>query len=156
MRWAVLVIFGTIGLVLFAGGARWGLESYPVYRDSISTRGTVVDLYEEKGGKSSDVVYYPVVEFLTGSNAKVRFRDGTGALGAPAYETGAPVNVLYDPVHPADARIGSFMQLWSGPLTAWGIGLVLLFLTLLLFVKIGRFEKGLKALGSGKRRESGS
>jgi hypothetical protein len=154
MRWAVLLFFGTIGLAALVAGTIWGLESYPVFRDTVPAQGTVVEEFADKAGKTSEVVYFPVVEFSIAGNDKVRFRSVTGSIGSPEYEAGTTVDVLYDPRNPADARIGSFKQLWSGPLTTGGLGLILFLLSLLLFVKIGRFEKGLKVLGSGKKEES--
>jgi hypothetical protein len=154
MRWAVLLIFGTIGLAALVAGTIWGLESYAVFRDNVSTRGTVVEEFADKAGKTSEVVYFPVVEFSTTGNGKVCFRSVIGSIGSPGYDTGTTVDVLYDPRNPSNARIGSFKQLWQGPLTTGGLGLILFLLSLLLFVKIGRFEKGLKAVGSGKKEKS--
>jgi uncharacterized protein DUF3592 len=153
MRWAVLLIFGTIGLAALAGGTIWGLDVYPVFRDTIQVRGTVVEEVAEKSAPSSDVAYFPVVEFTAAGDGTVRFRASTGSEGAPGHEVGDAVDVLYDPRNPTNARIGSFGQLWSGPLTTGGLGLILFLLTLLLFIKIGRFEKGIKAVGSGKKEE---
>lgn len=150
MRWAQLFIFGIIGVAALIGGTTMGLEYYPILRDNTTTQGLVVELQREKSGATSDVLFFPVVEFSTGTNAKVRFRANAVSEGDPAYEVGTTVDVLYDPRSPANARTGSVTHLLLGPLTAWGIGLVIILLSLLLFVKIGRFEKGLKALGSGK------
>jgi hypothetical protein len=144
------LIFGTIGLAGLVAGMRWGLESYPVFRDNVQAQGTVVELAKEKSGVASGFVQVPVVEFSTQNNAKLRFRAGTGSDGVPGYEVGTTVDVLYDPRDPANARIGSFGQLWSAPLTAGVIGLLLMLLSILLFIKIGRFEKGLKSMGPGR------
>ena len=155
MKWAVLLIFGTIGLAALSVGTMWGLESYPLFRDSVSTQGTVVDQYEKKDDKTSDVVYFPVIEF-SGTNAeKVRFQGSAGSTGAPGYEAGTPVDVLYDPRNPANAWIGSFKQLWMGPLTAGGIGFVLSLLSIVLFLKIGRFEKHLQSMGPRRKEDRG-
>ena len=154
MRWAVLLIFGTIGLAALVAGTIWSLESYPIFRDNVSTRGDVVGEYTEKAGKTSEVVYFPVVEFSIAGGVKMRFRSAVGSTGSPEYETGTMVDVLYDPRNPANARIGSFKSLLMGPLTTGGLGIILFLLSLMLFVKIGRFEKGLKALGSGKKEKS--
>ena len=149
MKWAMLLIFGTIGQAALVAGTRWGLESYPVFRDNAQTQGTVVELAVEKDGTASGFVQLPVVEFSTPNNAKVRFRAGAGSDGDPEYDVGTTIDVLYDPRDPANARIGSFGQLWSAPLMAGGFGLALVLLSILLFVKIGRFEKGIKAMGPG-------
>jgi hypothetical protein len=156
MRWAQLFFFGTIGLTALIGGIIWGLESYPIIRDYVSAQGTVVGQEEERNSQTSGFAYYPVVEFTTASNAKVRFRAGAGSDRTPEYEVGTTVDVLYDLRNPANARIGSFKQLLAGPVMATGIGLTLLLLSLLLFVKIGRFERDLNAMGSGNSKRSPS
>jgi hypothetical protein len=151
MRWAVLLIFGTIGLAALAGGTIWGLEVYPVFRDNVSARGTVVEAGAEKSVAAPPGTSSPLVEFTTAGGVKVRFRARTGWESSSGHEVGDEVDVLYDPRNPDDARIGSVGQLWAGPLTTGGLGLLLLALSLLLFVKIGRFEKGIKSVGAGKK-----
>jgi hypothetical protein len=151
MKWAVLLIFGTIGLAALIGGTKWGLESYPISRNYVSAQGTVVEYAMEKNDKKNTIMYYPVVEFLTASNAKVRFRSTEGSDGTPAYETGATVDVMYDLRSPSNARIGSIKELWTAPIMAGGVGMVLLLLSIVLFVKIGSFEKHLKSMGPLKK-----
>jgi hypothetical protein len=151
MKWAQLLVFGTIGLALLSLGGIWGLGVYPIFRDTVSSQGTVVDLYVEGSGDSHDAVMLPVVEFVARNGVKVRFRAGGGSGSASEYEKGTRVDVLYDPNSPGTAYIGSYSQLWQRPLFAGGIGLVLIFLSVLLFKKIGSFERALTSFGSGKK-----
>ena len=155
MRWAVLLLFGTIGLAALISGTRWGLESWPLYRESVSALGTVVDQFQKKDDKTSEVVFFPVVEFSTPTSEKVRFRGSAGSSNIPGYEAGTTVDVFYDPRNPANARIGSLKQLWTVPLTAGAIGLVLLLLSAALFVKIGRFERHLQSMGPRNKEDKG-
>jgi len=147
MKWAVLLIFGTIGLAALIGGTLWGLESYPIIQANVSTQGTVVDQYQNKNEVTSEVIYYPVIEFSTTGAEKVRFRSSMGSAGAPAYDTGTLIDILYDPRNPMNAMIGSFKQLMMGPVITGGVGLVITLLSIVLFMKIGRFEKHLQAMG---------
>jgi hypothetical protein len=151
MKWAVLLIFGTIGLAALIGGVIWGLESYPVFHTNESTQGTVVDQFQKKNEKTFEVVYFPVIEFISTKAERVRFQSSAGSTGAPAYDAGTIVDVLYDPHNPKNAMIGSFKQLWLGPLTTGGIGFILLLLSIVLFVKIGRFEQHLQSMGPYKK-----
>ena len=131
----------------------WGLESYPLLRANVSTQGTVVDQYQKKNEKTSEIVYYPVIEFSKTSAEKVRFQSNAGSAGAPAYEVGTSVDVLYDPHNPVNAMIGSFRELLTGPLMTAGTGLLLLVLSIILFLKIGRFEKHLQSMGLHKKED---
>ncbi len=151
MKWLQLFIFGTIGVALLVIGTIQGRERYPIFRDTVPARGTIVELREERSSPSSVTVYVPVVEFSTRSNARMRFRSEPGSEGVPGYEVGAEVEVLYDPRDPLHARIGSVMQLWAGPLAAGCTGLTIILLSCVLFVKIGRFEKDLRSAGAGRK-----
>ncbi len=156
MKWAQLFFFGTIGLAALIGGIIWGFEVYYILRDNVSALGTVVELETVRNGQTSDVTLRPVVEFITANNATVRFRVHPGPDNTAEYEVGTTVDVLYDPRNPANARIGSFKKVLTGPMMAAGIGLMLLLLSILLFVKIGRFENKLKSIGSGNSRRTSS
>lgn len=151
MKWVQLLIFGTSGLALLLVGISWGLEAYPICRDNVFTSGTVVDLYADRSGNTSDAVVLPVIEFTIRNNTKVRFRADAGTINPAEFEKGSTINVLYDPNNPSNARIGSYTQLWRGPLIAGAMGLLITLLSLLLFIKIGRFERALGALGSDSK-----
>ena len=155
MRWLQLFVFGSIGLALMVYGTIQAHERYPIFRDNIPTRGTLVELHEERNTTGPGTAYFPVIEFSTGNNERLRFQSAAGSEDAAGYEIGAEVDVLYDPRDPMHARTGSFAQLWEGPLAAGCIGLTIVLLSCLLFVKIARFEKSLEALrpgGSGATR----
>ena len=51
-------------------------------------------------------------------------------VGDPPYARGDEVQVVYDPEHPTDARIDTFMGLWLLPLGEAVIGLVVAYLGL--------------------------
>src|SRR5512134_1265888 len=103
MKWAVLLIFGTIGLAALAGGTIWGLEVYPVFRDNVPARGTVVEAGVEKSAAASPAASFSLVEFAAADGVKVRFRARTDWEASPGHEAGDEVDVLYDPRNPADA-----------------------------------------------------
>ncbi len=153
MKWAVLLLFGTVGLAALIGGTMWGLESYPIFHANDSIQGTVVDQYQKKNEKTTEVVYFPLIEISSTGGEKVRFQSSIGSAGAPAYDNGTIVSVLYDPHNPAKVMIGSFKQLWIGPLTIGGVGLVITLLSIVLFMKIRRFEKHLQSMGLQKKKD---
>jgi hypothetical protein len=152
MKWAQLLIFGTIGLGLLSFGISGGLEAYPVFRNNVSTQGTVVDIVADQSGNKPDAGVIPVIEFVARNNTKVLFRAGAVSNDAPGFEKGSIINVLYDLNNPAKAQVGSYTQLWQRPLISENIELMLVFLSLLLFKKIGRFERALRDLGSDKTK----
>lgn len=150
MRWLLLLGFGAIGLAALGGGVTWGVDDF---LHASATSGIVVELREEQPDPMT-VRFYPVVEYSDSSGELLRFRSPAWSADTPEYEQGAKVNVLYDPLHPAKARIGSFWHLWSGPAAVAFLGAVVLILAFSLFRKMGSFEKDLSSYGSDTRRRS--
>ena len=146
MKWIMLLGFGTISLVFLYLGTVGGLEAYGIYRAKLSTSGTVIDWYVDHSQNKPEPVLIPVVEFITKDNAKVRFR---ARDESEDYAKGATVNVLYDRNKPENASIGSYNQLWRGPLFTGGIGILLSVLSIVLFTKMGSFEKALRLPAAG-------
>ena len=65
--------------------------------------------------------YQPVVEFIAPGGEKIRFTDGVGSLPAD-YEIGAPVEVLFNPEKPQDARLYSWKRFWLVPSILSAVG----------------------------------
>ena len=113
MRMIFLLVFGTIAVIMLLVAA---ISSYDAYtRSGIEERapGLVVDTVEEPGGENM-LYSYPVVEFTDrdGRSHTVKVPEGSSP---PQWAAGDAVTVLYDPGHPADARIDS----WSSTLLLW-------------------------------------
>ena len=123
MKWVALIIFGGLGAGVLAGGLLWGFRRQALWREGRRTTGTVVaqekhtDTTDQDGSEVKEVSYYPVIEFEALGGEKVRFTGSTGRGKRPDFRLGAPVDVIYDPAHPARAQIASFSQFWLGPLT---------------------------------------
>lgn len=65
---------------------------------------------------------YGVIEFQTESGQTIQF---SGRVGTPfeARKVGREVEVLYDPAHPEEAIVSSFVELWFPPLIAYTVGI---------------------------------
>jgi hypothetical protein len=122
MKWVALLIFGGIGAAVLLWGLGWGLKRYALFRDGQRTTGTMVAPEapgpeatgrQGDGGSGSDL---GLVEFQTAAGQTIRFPRATGQSGSPEYQVGQKVVVLYDPADPHNAQIGTFSQLWVGPL----------------------------------------
>ena len=82
-------------------------------------QGTVVELVRSQSSDST--TYRPVVRYSTQSGEQVEFTSSAGS-NPPSYSKGEQVEVLYQPLQPAQARINGFFPLWGGPMVIAGLG----------------------------------
>ena len=124
---------GLIFLVLGAGLATGAWSTFAHIRSWLSTsatiQGEVTSLSQESSydrKKHRTTHYYrPRVSFRTADGQRFTFESEV-ATSPPAYQVGEQVTVCYQPAHPADARIHSFIQLWLIPLILGFVGSIFL------------------------------
>lgn len=121
--WAVV----SVSLILLAVGGFLGYRTSRFRQSAATASGTVIELVERvsHSDEGTSVVYAPRVQFRTSAGEERIFLSDTGS-NPPAFAPGDPVEVLYNPDHPADARLNTFWQLWLGPVICVGIGIVFL------------------------------
>lgn len=153
MKWLLLLLFGGLGLAAAIGGVMWGLKRQPLARGGVRTKGQVVGQEESvsstsgrsrHGRSRSARSYTPIVEFMDGQGVKHRFTGSTGGQGKPIIETGAAVEVIYDPADPSNAQIASFSQFRLGPLTLAVVGGVFLLMGVGGFFLMGSHDRGMQ------------
>jgi hypothetical protein len=127
------VFTGVAVLMLLIAGIAAGNNILKINREE-SASGIVVDMTKriEYDKTDSDRVigegYFPVVEFTARDGKRRQVQLGEGSF-PPSYEVGEEVVVLYEPVHPLDARIksaGSSALLWILPGITGILGIVFL------------------------------
>jgi hypothetical protein len=79
---------------------------------------------KESMGSSRERVYYPVLRYRTQQGDTKEVTSSVGS-NPPRYKEGDSVVVLYDPAHPSDVRIHSFINVWMGPLVLGLLGVIL-------------------------------
>ncbi|CAN5909900.1 hypothetical protein BH11PSE3_BH11PSE3_07530 [soil metagenome] len=129
-RGAEMAVVGESAFTLIAAAALiagiWVLrDTWQLYTGGTRTSGTILEIratrqtveetVTEPGGREtrrdvSTTSYAPVVRFTTKEGREIEFQ-GRGGSDTP-FAAGERVNVIYDPVHPANARIVSFVDLW--------------------------------------------
>lgn len=60
---------------------------------------------------SDSVAYYPKIRFSSGSGEEIEFVSDSGS-NSKSYEVGEPIEVLYRPQDPKDARRSRFLDVW--------------------------------------------
>lgn len=109
-----------LGLGLLAGSGYMFSNTKQLISDGGKAPGTVVgfERRSSKGGSSD----YPVIEFTTASGETRCFTTS----GAGDYAKGEAVEVIYNPVDPASARVNVFIEKWLGSLALGAFGLLCL------------------------------
>ena len=113
------VIFGSvfllIGLPMLIGALYVFQNNEEVYANRLAVEGEVIAL-------EGDDTYVPVVAYeYQGNMYEIR---GEIASSPPSFKVGEMVDVLVNPVNPADGKIDSFMERWFLILILGGMGLV--------------------------------
>lgn len=109
-----LVLLGISAVLLGKGWSHWQASSELVARTEL-TEGTIVRMAPYMGGKlgkSSSLVYFPVVKFTPPGGAEIVF-EHQESRRADHFKPGDRVPVRYDPADPHKAVIASFATLWS-------------------------------------------
>lgn len=137
-----LLLLGGMGLPILITGLVWGGKRYALSRNGLRAPGTVVENYKEvtKYSDKTSTSYYPIIEFTTQKEERIRFKGSTG-MQSPEYEVGAPVDVLYDPADPNAAQMAAFPHLWLGPLVVTILGFIMVSLGVGLYFIIGADER---------------
>jgi hypothetical protein len=107
-------VFSAIGLAVLAGVLLWVQNVRTFVAEASVAQGTVVNVVRSGG------VYRPVVRF-SGAGRQIEFMSGVGT-NPPSHARGEKVEVLFQAAAPENARIKSFMSLWSAPLLVGGLG----------------------------------
>jgi hypothetical protein len=106
-------IFGIVfGLLVFGWTFLRVLQNIRLFRQGISSRGTVIRLERTWGSRRS---LFPVIRFLTEKKEWITFRSVIGSY-PPDYKEGDEVNVRFLPDKPEIAEIDSIRTLLYLPL----------------------------------------
>jgi Protein of unknown function (DUF3592) len=123
---------------LFIGGV-FAIIGVMMLRDSVNSvahmsrgRGQVIDMVVHSGSKGS--TYAPVIEYVADNGDTYRFTSDIYS-SPPSHQVGDQVDVLYDPVHPIDARENAFLTLWLFPLVFGLPGMLIVIIVLVVAVR---------------------
>ena len=111
------IIFMSVSMVPLVIGLFFLLNTLQFLSTATATAtGTIVSCPRPKSSSSACT---PTVEFTTGRGQQISF---TTSFASSAFAIGQQQPVDYDPNHPQDARIGSFLSLWFVPTLLFGLG----------------------------------
>jgi hypothetical protein len=110
-----------LGLVAIAISAYASWENAAFIRESVETRGRVVEIVRRHTGRTDSARYrhLPVVEFTAADGARRSFT--SGFRGDPPFAVGDELVVLYPPDRPADARLAAAWSTWGSKLRNWAV-----------------------------------
>lgn len=130
VEYFVPLVLLAFAAVLLGQSWREARHSLDLIDTTVATQGEIVRMKPYLGGrlgKSSALVYFPVVKFRTDTGREVVF-EHRQTRRADHYRPGDPVVVRYRPDQPEEAVIAGFSNLWALPLLyALGGGLLVIF-----------------------------
>jgi hypothetical protein len=132
-HWLLVLALGAMciwGPAIFLAGLISLLGTRAFLRKAASAKGRVRDIYEVTPAEASDCLFpsrIVTVQFWTEQEESIEFQSHTFQANPEPVARSIPV--LYNPNHPAEAKIHSFEGLWltSGLVLIIGAGLSLLF-----------------------------
>jgi hypothetical protein len=119
----ILLTVFLLGGVLAAGLGLWlCLKTQRLVARGRIAEGRYIDATWDSSGQGERISQYGAIEFQTDQGQVIRFQ---GRVGTPfeAQKVGQQVSVLYDPSHPEDAVVHSFVELWLPGLIFLTVGL---------------------------------
>jgi hypothetical protein len=140
------------GLILGAGpfilflDAVTGVQRALFVHSSLSADGVVIGFRDIRSRRSSTKYSAPAFRFTTRDSRSVTVVSDIYA-SRPPWRPGDRVRILYQPDHPEDAHIDSFLQLWEPQLVMGIVGSAFSTIPLLIFLRgRGRRTKTAAAL----------
>lgn len=117
-----------LGLAMLAFAGYQAIDQIAFGLSAAHADGVVIDLVQDRRpGFPTRTVFAAVVEFRDAGGAMHRFVEPV-STNPPAYDRGAPVPVLYDPVVPDKAVIDGFWGRYFTAALFSGLGMILLIL----------------------------
>lgn len=107
------VFFSFIGALLLFTALSFFMDTRSLLKTSLISNGTVIDIVATGYGSNDEVIFSPVVEFVTLDGELITFTSSDGG-NPPGYTKGESVDISYDPQSPKRAKINSFFSLWGG------------------------------------------
>jgi Protein of unknown function (DUF3592) len=104
------------GPVMTFYGVKGIVTNQQFLSSAVSTTGTVVDRVKHVEALESGTAdhWYPVLRFTARTGQAVQFTPARGS-DPPQLSVGRTVGVLYDPAHPHEARIDTWLSRWGYP-----------------------------------------
>jgi len=126
------VVFALIGCVMLYFGTYFYNKNNALRSTGVVTTGSVLRFAIHRTSSTDEdknTLVVPVVRFRTADGKEITFEgsmDNRGKL-TQQYDAGQSVEVVYDPKHPANAKINTFAEFWFAPLLLWIIGAAFIF-----------------------------
>ncbi len=123
-------VFVIMGCVMFYYGIYLYNKISALRSNGVVTKGIILR-FELRGASSSDKdkLVIPIVQFHTADGTEITFEGSIDnqSLLQNLCDSGDPVEVVYDPKNPSDAKINTFAELWFAPLILLVIGAAFIF-----------------------------
>ena len=112
-------------------GITWLSTVFNFLNKAIKTNATIID-HVERGRDSTTLA--PVFLFETKNGTSIKIDSNIGS-SIREFTVGDTIEIYYDPNHPYDAKINSFVQLWAFPIIICLFGISFVIVVPLIYKK---------------------
>jgi len=123
-----IIIFLLVSLVpigIIGGGFYWAVNKNATFGKYKHTKGVIIKINEDKlfdYPYRERNFYYPTIRYYDDNGESYTFELKNGSESNPG-EIGAEVDLLFNPGHPEDVIVDSFLSKWFGPVMVCSIGI---------------------------------
>jgi uncharacterized protein YxeA len=139
----IFILVSLIPIGIIGGGLYWAVNKNATFEKYKHTKGEIIKINEDKLFDypfRKRNFYYPTIRYYDDNGENYTFELKKGPELYPG-EIGEEVNLLFNPRHPEDAIVDSFLSKWFGPLMVCTVGLFVLIIVLIVSAVVLLKEK---------------
>ena len=119
-----------IPMSIIGGGLYWALNKNATLERYKHTKGEIIEINKKKLHEFDKGYYYPKVRYYDDKGEPYTFEFKIGSERYPG-GMGEEIDLLFNPSHPEDVIVDSFLSKWLGPVMVCAVGFLILILVII-------------------------
>jgi hypothetical protein len=127
------ILVSLIPMGIISGGLYWTVNRNAMFEKYKHTKGEIIKINEDKLFDYPYKVrnfYYPTIRYYDDNGESYTFELKKRSEPYPG-EIGEEVDLLFNPMHPEDVVVDSFLSKWVGPVMVCTVGLFILIVVII-------------------------
>jgi hypothetical protein len=130
----ILILVFLIPMGIIGGGLYWAFNKNATFEKYKHTKGQIIEinqkrLYDDNYKERNQ--YYPKVRYYDDNGEPYIFEFKIGSERYPD-NIGEEIDLLFNPNHPEDVVVNSFLSKWLGPVIVCTVGLFILIIVIII------------------------